>query len=349
MTRALKIFFIGRRHGVIPFKARPWKLEKQRYGELEGFNAARGIVRTYSPARADVIFVRNMQEYTLQKDIENIEKRIGKFRADKLILNDIAYFRNYNSKDITFSIWQKNGTPIPAFEVLDICDSEQNLVKAVTEFLALHRCTILRTTNDESGLGMFFLDSDMNQEQITEKVRECRAHVNENKGFRSDSGIMLVEYIGDCRGSRYQYLCRAYCVGPHIVSARCVTGKAHNLHAKSMQPEDFEEFVEMNATLVTRFKQEPFRSQILKAVDCLGVKMTAIDFLYQDDGIVFLEVNPMWGGGYSYGNQAFMSLLKQNRPSLENRIPNIYQLIDGVPFYQSFYEAIGEYTREHDA
>ena len=206
MTKALKIFFIGRRHGVIPFKARPWKLEKQRRGELEGFKAARGMVRTYSPARADVIFVRNMQEYTNERDIENIEKRIGKFRADKLILNDIAYFRNYNSKDITFSIWQKNGIQIPAFKVLDIKDSEQNLVKAVSEFLALHPCTILRTTNDESGLGMFFLDSDMDQQQITEKIQECRAFITGNKGFRTDSGIMLVEYIGDCRSSSYQYL-----------------------------------------------------------------------------------------------------------------------------------------------
>ncbi len=346
MTKTLKIFFIGRKHGVIPFRARSWKLENQRKGELDGFKAARGIVRTYSPARADVIFVRNKQEYTKARDIKNIEKKIGRYRSKKPILNDIKYFQNYNSKDITFSIWHKNGVPIPAYKVLDITDSEQTLVNEVVEFLASYPSMILRSTNDESGLGMFFIDNGMDQIEITEKVRECKAHIIQNKGLRADSGIMAVEYIGDYHFSRYQYLCRAYCVGSDIVALWCTTGKKHVLHARNMAPEDFDEFVTMNMTLVPRLKNEPFRSQILKAVDCLGIKVTAIDFIYKDDAIYFLEVNPIWGAGYSFGNDAFKVVLKQKRAALQEQIPDIYELIDGVPFYRRFYESICNYSRK---
>ncbi len=347
MAKPIKIFFIGRRHGVIPFRARPWKLENQRPGELRGFKAANGIVRTYFPAQADVIFVRNKQEYTEDKDIRNIEKRISKFRSKKLIINDIKHFRDYNSKEITLSHWQKNNTPIPAYIILDINDSEQHFVKVIKDFLALHPCVILRSTNDERGFGMFFLDSKMDQAQIIEKVRECRAYIIQNKGLRADNGIMAVEYIGDSHTAEYQYLCRAYCVGPHIVSIRCIAGKQHNMHAKSMDASDFDEFVTINSNIVSKLNKEPFHSHILKAVECLGIKMTAIDFIYRDNAIFFLEVNPIWGGGNNYGNDAFMALLKQKKFTLKNQIPNIYELIDGVPFYKRFYETVRDYTREY--
>lgn len=347
MTKPLKIFFIGRRHGVVPLKARPWKLEGRRPGELAGFNEAEGIVRTYSPARADVIFVRNKQEYTKEKHIRNIEKKIGRFRTKKPILNDIEHFRNYNSKEVTFSIWQKHGLPIPAFKVLDISDSEQKYIKEVEDFLDLYPCMILRSTNDESGYGMFFIDCGMSELEIIEQIRECRAYIAQNKGLRIDTGIMAVEYIGDCRSPEYQYLCRAYCVGSEIVGMRCLTAKQHNQHAKSMNPDDFDEFMKMNTTVVPVLKKEPYKSQILKAVECLHIKVTAIDFIYKNGDIFFLEVNPIWGGGNNFGNVDFKAILKQKRASLQKQIPNIYELMDGAPFYKRFYESIRDYTREY--
>ena len=349
MTHEVKLFFIGRKHGVIPFRARPWKLERQRQDELGGFNAARELTRTYSPGDADVIFVRNSQDYTGPTDVENIEKRIGRFRTEKLILNDIKYFQQYNSKDITFSIWKKNGLSIPAFKTLDVNDSEHAITEEVLNFLSEFPCTILRTTNDESGLGMFFLHQEMSREQVTGKVKECLACISKNKERKPDSRIMAVEYIGDSRSDEYQYLCRAYCVGDQIVCTRCISGKQNNVHAKSMCAEDFGEFVTVNETLTPQFYEEPFRSQILKAVDCLGPGMTAIDFIYRDGTIYFLEINPMWGGGSKYGDEAFMSLLKKNQPNLEQRIPDIYKLLDGNAFYQSFYEAVRDYSREYNS
>ena len=347
MAKPLKIFFIGRRHGVIPFKARPWKLESRRPGELAGFKETRGIARTYSAARADVIFVRNKQEYTSEKHIRNIEKKISRFRKEKLILNDIEYFRNYNSKEVTFSIWQNNGLPIPAFKILDISYSEQNFLKEVKDFLALYPCMIIRSTNDESGYGMFFIDSGMSEVEIIEKVRECRDYIIQKKGLRTDGGVMAVEYIGDCRSPEHQYLCRAYCVGSEIVAMRCLTGKQHNQHAKSMNPDDFDEFMKMNTTVVPLLKKDPYKSQIVKAVECLDIRVTAIDFIYKNNAIFFLEVNPMWAGGNNFGNVDFKSILKQKRSSLQKQIPDIYELIDGAPFFKRFYETIRDYTREY--
>jgi len=349
MTQEVKLFFIGRRHGVIPLRARPWKLERQRHGELDGFKAAQGITRTYSPANADVIFVRNSQDYTGPSDVENIERRIGKFRSKKLILNDIKYFEQYNSKDTTFAVWKKNGVSVPAFKTLDAYDTEQALTETVSDFMSKYPSTILRTTNDESGVGMFFLHQEMSLEQITEIVKECMACISENKKTKPDSRMMAVEYIGDLRSSEYQYLCRAYCVGQQIVCTRCITGKHNNVHAKSMGAEDFDEFVTMNETLTPQFYKEPFRSQILKAVDCLGPGMTAIDFIYKDGAVYFLEINPMWGGGNKYGDEVFMSLLKTNQPSLQNRMPDIYKLLDGNAFYKSFYGAVRDYSNEYSS
>jgi hypothetical protein len=45
------IYMIGRKHGIIPFRARPWKLEYQRRGELAGFRAQKVLKRVYSAAK----------------------------------------------------------------------------------------------------------------------------------------------------------------------------------------------------------------------------------------------------------------------------------------------------------
>ena len=208
---------------------------------------------------------------------------------------------------------------------------------------------ILRSTNDESGYGMFFINNGMGEAEIIEKVRECRGYIARKKGIRSDTGLMAVEYIGNCRIPEYQYLCRAYCVGPEIVAMRCLTAKQHNQHAKSMNPDDFDEFIKINTTIVPMLKKTPYRSQILKAVECLHIKVTAIDFIYKDGAIFFLEVNPIWGGGNNFGNADFKGILRQERAGLEEQIPDIYELIDGVPFFKRFYESIRDYTREYYA
>ena len=103
-----KIYFIGRKQG---FGKRRWRLshlENRRYKESEGLKeASHHIVQTRFMSLADSIWVRVRPEFTTDKEVIRINKRLEPYRKEKTIINDTSSFYNYDSKDRTFGIWEK--------------------------------------------------------------------------------------------------------------------------------------------------------------------------------------------------------------------------------------------------
>ena len=88
--------------------------------------------------------------------------------------------------------------------------------------------------------------------------------------------------------------------------------------------------------------------KILPTAEALGCNIGAVEFLLKNTEPVFIEFNPMWGGNASklgFGSEDLRNYLENNRDSLENRIPNIYQFTDYKHYYKSLYEGIHNYYR----
>ena len=340
-TNQLKVYFIGRNHGIIPFKTRPWKLENQRKGELEGFQEANGIKRVYRPSRADVIFLRNVPEWTTQGDIKRIEKKIARHRNDKVIINDIQHFHKHNSKDITFSLWQESGIKCPEFKLIPSSMSDQEALVLVGQFLGQHPKAILRTNNEECGEGMHFVNRDTGDHELLDLVRTLRVRTQTRirQGYR-DAKLMLVQFIETREPNNRQHLYRALVLGNQILTIRCICGRHDCMHAATMDMADFEHFVAANKTLIPKLHKNLYSEQIIAAMESLNANLGGLDFFLVDDEIIFLELNPMWGRSHTFGHGAFAKKLLTEERTYHDDIPHIYDYLNATNFYQKMYESL---------
>jgi len=340
-NKDLKVYFIGRRHGIIPLRARPWKLENQRKGELTGFNNARGIQRVYHPSKADVIFVRNVPERTSVRDLKLIEAKIGPYRKSKIIINDIKDFKNHIFKNLSFAIWQEKGLHCPEFDCLPLDESGNDSCDRINSFLNRFKKAFLRTNCESGGKGMQFLDSNSTAMDIERGVKELQATARElhSQGIEG-AKVILVEYIEHEIKEKYQNLYRAFVLGDEILIVRCLTAIGKNVHGPSMHLSDFDHFIDVCKKNIPILKQEPYASQIIKAVKALNSNIGGIDFFFIKGRIVFLEHNPMWGRKHMVGDKKFHQRLIAVRNKYSKAIPDIYEYIDCVGLYQRVFEGL---------
>ena len=137
-----KIYFIGRKQG---FGKRRWRLshlENRRYKESEGLKeASHRIVQTRFISQADSIWVRVRPEFTTDKEVIRINQRLEPYRKEKTIINDTSSFYNYDSKDRTFGIWEKEKIPCPNFLPISPIDADNDIDSTVTrirQFICFH-------------------------------------------------------------------------------------------------------------------------------------------------------------------------------------------------------------------
>ena len=171
-----KIYFIGRKQG---FGKRRWRLshlENRRQNEAEGLiEASNSIVQTRFISSADSIWVRVRPEFTTDKEVERINTRLEPYRQKKIIINDVASFYNYDSKDRTFEIWKKEGIQCPDYLSISPQDADKDIdstVSKIKKFIDKHEKVFLRTNNETAANGMFLLDPETSKENIIEKLQE---------------------------------------------------------------------------------------------------------------------------------------------------------------------------------
>ena len=113
-----------------------------------------------------------------------------------------------------------------------------------------------------------------------------------------------------------------------------------------MNINDKNKFISINEYLCSNISD--MEEKILPTAEALGCNIGAVEFLLKNNEPVFIEFNPMWGGNASklgFGSEELRNYLENNRDSLENRIPNIYQFTDYQHYYKSLYEGIHNYYR----
>ena len=351
MKKKTKIYFIGRKQGVGLRRYRLSHLENRRKFETEGLkNAHKKIKQVRLIQNADVVWVRVRPEFTKDKERDIIESRLKKIRQTIPIINDILVFDNYDCKDITFDLWDKNGVTCPNYVIFEPKEVEQNLNKRLDDlsnFIKKYKKIFLRTNNETASLGISILTSQSTKNEIQNAlvslVKRCKIHQVERKSTR----IMAVEFVKPQDNNGFKDLYRSHVLFEEIISFYAVTSKKDVFHNIDMKIEDLDRFIILNEKF--QKKLESLKPKIIKAAESLGCNIGAIEFFLINNEPIFIELNPMWGGHaskYGFGDQSMQNYLINNRIDLENRIPNIYNFMDRKSYYKNLFENIHEYISE---
>ena len=343
-----KIYFIGRKQG---FGKRRWRLshlENRRYKEYEGLKeASHCIIQTRFISQADSIWVRVRPEFTTDNEVVRINERLEPYRKEKTIINDTSSFYNYDSKDRTFGIWEKEKIPCPKFLPISPIDADNDIDSTITrikEFIDENGKVFLRTNNETAANGMSLLDRDTSKKEITEKLQTL---INRCKSFlqkRKDTRIVLVQFIKPQADQNFNDLYRVHILLGKVLSYYVVTADLDVFHNCDMDLNSLNRFIELNTSISEVV--ETHKETIIKASEVLGCNLGAIEFFIRDGKPIFLEFNPMWGGQASkigFGNSKFQSYLLENKKDLSEKIPNVYFFLNYKSYYKDLFKNIHSY------
>ena len=343
------IYFIGRKQGVGLKRFRLSSLENRRKYEYEGLkDASKTIKQVRFIQNANVIWVRVRPEHTTDYDRIIIEKHLKKNREKTLIINDINIFDNYDCKNRSFDIWDANNIKCPDhidISMHSIKNNYSNMIKYINQFIEKNNKIFLRTNNETSANGMFFLTVSSTQDEIKQAINLLINRCHKFLPNRRSTKIMGVEYIQPKNKDNFQDIYRVHILFDKIISFYAVTSKNTIFHNIDMVESDLERFIKINKNMSKKMPE--LEKYILKAAHSLGCNLGAVEFFLKDEKPIFLELNPMWGGHaskYGFGNLDFRRYLNKNRNDLQGRIPNIYKFMDRRIYYKNLYETIGHHV-----
>ena len=346
-----KIYFIGRKQG---FGKRRWRhshLENRRLNEADGLKeAGASIIQTRFISFADSIWVRIRPEFTTDKEITRIDKRLKPYRGKKTIINDVTSFYNYDSKDRTFDIWEKEKIPCPEFLSISPKDADndiESIVARIGEFIDEHGKAFLRTNNETAANGIALLERDTPMQEVNEKLKTL---INRCKDFlqqRKDTRIVLVQFINPKPDQSFNDIYRVHLLLGKVISYYVVTANLDVFHNCDMDLNSLNRFIELNTSISEVV--EKHKETILRASEVLGCNVGAIEFFIRDGKPIFLELNPMWGGQASkigFGNSKFQSYLVENKKDLLEKIPNVYFFLNYKNYYKDLFKNIHYHCSE---
>lgn len=344
MSKPLKVFFIGRKHGILSFKNipvpkfMPWHIENERPGERLGFNNSENVVRTRRISRADIIFVRNMPEKTTARTYARIKKKVERFRYGRLIVNEVDAFPNYSGKDRSFTIWQANGIRCPAYIELDHTQPVSALTTRVRELLENTPEAFLRTSNEERSRGLHLIQSSTSDAELESILGSLSQRVTQTPN--GDTKLIFVERIPkDMDGMTRLY--RAHFMLGHCLGGYAIVSPEDIVHVPNLNISLLDEYVAVNELLYKTVLSVPAqREKLWEAISVLGCNIGAVEFFIKDGSFIFLEVNCMWGHTRPHGSLEFEAAIKQRREDLSSRIPHIYEWLDAPRYYQRMYDLI---------
>ena len=348
MNKETKIYFIGRKQGVGLRRYRLSHLENRRRFEPEGLKDAKDkIKQTRFIQNADVIWVRVRPEHTKDKQRYLIEERLKNIRGKKPIINDISIFDNYDCKDITFDLWSNAGVTCPSYIKINAKEGKHNIsqeVEKIHTFISIHGKMFLRTNNETAANGMFLLNKDSTKIEIEYALKSLIQRCESFHNTRRATNIVGVKFISSESGSGFQDLYRVHVLFGKILSYYAVTSHLDIFHNIDMGGNDLDRFIELNRDLCERMSK--IKQNVLKAAKVLNCNLGAVEFFIQNNELIFLELNPMWGGHaskFGFGNDKMQAYLKENRDQLIKLIPNIYTFMDRQTYYKDLFQWIHYY------
>ncbi len=342
IKRDIKIYFLGNKLGHSFHRFIPSKITNKRKFEEDAFSNIKGIKRTHFIDRADILFFRNRGATTTDKMVDSLTLRTN---DNKLIINDIRSFSNYDSKNKSFSIWTKNNLKCPdciSFTLNEI-DTTTTITK-IKEFQNKYGKILLRTNNETGSKGLFIIEGS---NDINEVLTKLKHRVSSLIKTRRNTKIICVEYIKATHKDDLHRLYRVHILFDKVLSYYVTTSTRNEFHNADMRINDAKSFVSANK----EFKDilPLIKDDLIKAVNVLGCNIGALEFFIVDGQPCFLELNPIWGGHASrggFGDKEMMKYLDSNKDELITDIPNIYRWLDYKSYYTKMYSIIRDQYRD---
>ena len=304
-------------------------LEKSRPQELESLVSSN--VKPTDASAAHASLIRANPERTNRFQLNRLVANEAKVNHNAIRLNPIASFQNYASKLTTFDLWSQHGLATPDYLALPLWCSFSVYEQALRQ-LAENGC-YLRTSNEDSGKGMYFF-KEYSRQVFKSTIRKLHWRALINKVRIAD--LIAVKPV-DNRVNGLGYIYRVHLVGNTIVGGYAICSEQSIIHVRDLSVEHIPEFIQANHHLMEMLADEKFSSQIVKALRSLRIHVAAVEFFVVDEQPVFLEVNPLWGGLHRFGSDQFQQAL------YEHELPaNVALWLNPLSFYNNYWSAISD-------
>lgn len=335
------ISFIGRKQGSHWSKRQKKKyddkIERARIGEQEGFSKSQ-LTLTSLPL-ADTVYTRLNPERTNRRTLKRVIAAEQCASQSALLLNSAQHFHKYADKTQCFKQWQQAGLSTPRFIETSLWQHKSKLREKAKKILEHHERLYLRTNNEDSGKGIEVLTQQASDKQIDKAINKLRIRSVVNKV--SGSRCLLVGSVNNTDPQGISHVFRAHVCCGEILGGYALVGTSPVIHAKDVQTKDWSAFLTYNQRLIKIIQDQAHKQAILTAAEALGADIGAVEFFLVDKKLVFLELNPMWGGTHRFGDAEFMNLAHQHldRPELKLVKSWLYP----VQYYEALYNRIENY------
>lgn len=344
MSQPTRIAFIGRKQGTDHRRAGQflggWTLERPRKGEEAGL-AASGLEKTDDLTGADLVYVRINPERVNRRALKRVRRAEARVPAGTAIINSSTHFERYADKAQCFTRWREAGLPCPRFHIDSPWVPQRRLVDTLSPLLRQYQGLYLRTSNEDSGKGIHYLPADSTASDIKRAIRHLRWRSLTNKV--SQSRLMAVEPIDTRTASGLAHVFRAHVAGDTILGGYALVGPGPVVHARDVSVAHWDAFVQQNATFQDIIQTPELRRQIILACQVLGAQVGAVEFFQTQQGLCFLELNPMWGGHHRFGDEAFMAHLNRNSDLPE--LAQVRHWLNATAYYTHLYQALAGQNR----
>ena len=307
-----------------------------------------GVVeQTHNIEDADIIWFRYKPEAISGDNIDEF-KKVLEDNKDKVILNHIDNFKNYDSKDRCYKIWKENGLDVPDCMVV-------NSFSDVKYMLNKHEKICLRTNNEAGGIYLNIIDKDINESVLeniyNDLVIACkrqiegvdyRAHLHGHaRGPRLDTKIIAVEFL---KLPKMKHLHRVIIVGNEIIGGYSVAAEDDNIHLRNQTFDNIDEFISANIRLGELCNSKSFCDDMVKAVSSLGIHIGAIEFFEIDGKCHLIELNSTWAGsgGFTFWDERIKPYMLENREKFRESAWPIYDWNE-LGQYDRFYKAFSQF------
>ena len=323
--------------------------ERSRDAKYENIGClmTRDIKPTHDIDDADIIWFRHKPENIT--DVNYPEwKTILDNNSDKIILNHVEHFMNYDSKDRCYDLWKQNGLNVPDCIVVNELSDIVNMIKK-------HGKICLRTNNEAGGLYLHFVDDKTDKQEISNLYDELcaardrqingtdhREHLGGNaRDARPDTKVIAVEFL---KNPDIKSLYRVIVVGEKVIGGYALTSKEDSIHWRDQKFETIDEFIKSNIHFKELCEDDNFCKDMVKAVSCLNQNLGSVEFMIHDNKIYLIEFNSIWAGtgAFNYKDSKMKDYLINNIDEFREKMWPVYDWNQFV-FYKKFYEAFSQF------
>lgn len=339
-----KIAFIGRKQGTEHKKSALFlggsRLERPRKDEELGLSDS-SLEKSDVFSDANYCFIRINPEQVNKRTLSRIKKSESEAEKYCRVINSTDGFIFQSNKTECYREWRVNNVPCPDFLEFSPWKKKSEIIVSVMNYIALYGGVYIRTNNEDSGKGIYYLSGNVTKKHISDIIFKLRVRSLTNRV--SNSKILLMQPIKNKDENGVYHVFRAHVVGGRILGGYAIVGGDAVIHSKNVSIDFWSSFLEYNNKLIDILSIDKNRREIVKAFRTTKTDVGAIEFFYVNDELCFLEVNPTWGGRHCFGEHRDSAIMKKIEENIDlPELKFVKNWLSSKSYYTELYNAIDE-------